>query len=76
MYVADQNLLTGSGAIAFAAGSEVPEETLKSDMAKRQGWKDLVSESRTKTLRAEGPGTDRPADPAKSDSPAAPSTTK
>lgn len=73
MHVADQDLLSGSGAIVYAAGSEVPDEVLNSDMAKRQGWKGYVSESRTKTLRADGPGTDKPADPTKSTSPAAPS---
>jgi hypothetical protein len=73
MYIADQNLISGSGALVYAAGSEVPEEALKSDMGKRQGWKDYVSEARTKTLRADGPGTDKPADPTKSDSPAVPS---
>lgn len=60
MYIADANLLSGSGAIAYAAGSEVPEEALNSDMAKRMNWKDYVSEAKTKTMRADGPGTEKP----------------
>lgn len=72
MYVADQNLYTGSGALAFAAGSEVPEDAMNSDMAKRQGWKELVSEGKTKTLRADGAGTDKPI---KATAPAMPTST-
>jgi hypothetical protein len=72
MYVADQHLMTGSGAIAYAAGSEVPEKALNSDMGKRMGWKELVSEGRTKTLRADGAGTEKPTPAAKE----APTATK
>ncbi len=61
MYIANEHLRNGTGAIAFPTGAEVPEEALKSEVAKANGWKDLVSESRTKTLRADGAGTDKPA---------------
>lgn len=71
MYVADQDLYTGSGAKAYAAGSEVPEADLNSDMSKRMGWKNLVSESRTKTLRADGAGTGKPVKPVDGEAPTA-----
>ena len=60
MYVADEDLRTGSGALAYAAGAEVPEGELRSPVAKAQDWKSKVSEGRTKTLRADGAGTEKP----------------
>lgn len=61
MYIADEDLRTGSGALAYAAGSEVPDNELNTAVAKAQDWKNKVSEGRTKTLRADGAGTDKPA---------------
>ena len=65
MYIADADLKMSNGALVYAAGSEVPAEALTSEAGKAYGWRDLVSEARTKTMRAEGPGTEKPTAAAK-----------
>lgn len=59
MYVADENLTLGNGAIAYGVGSEVPEEALKSEYAKLNDWSDKVSRVAARPTKA---GTGKTAD--------------
>lgn len=61
-YVAEENLKAGNGAIVYGVGVEVPEGALSTEIGKANGWKDKVRELKTKTVRATGPGTDKPVD--------------
>jgi hypothetical protein len=43
MKVATADLRTSTGTLAFAAGDEVPDHVLDSDLAKANGWPELVA---------------------------------
>lgn len=47
MKVALESLFTSTGVLAFAAGDEVPDHVLGSDLAKACGWPEKVAGAET-----------------------------